>query len=290
MDGIWASFPVDLVAAGIVFILGLLYPVIPKSLQAYYLRRFWGKGVQGRGMVICYGGFTKAPSAAGISAATGAGDIAASGVAVSQSLQGVTGVQAVGSIEPPSPEYQYVKRYHDGREIRFQGPWENVLAVAEIRGASYIINTISKFRKEPVPVIVDEDVLKDLNRTIVALGSSSSNDMTDLILREQNNTFLDFTQENETVLIRDKRTGKTFTGFQEPVKQDLGIVLKIRNQRFPSNFFFVCAGLGEWGTSGAAWYLATKWCELQKEFDDSFGIIVEVELHSDQSARRVFPT
>jgi len=67
------------------------------------------------------------------------------------------------------------------------------------------------------------------------------------------------------------------------------MVLKVTNQRFPGCFFFVCAGLGEWGTSGAAWYLATKWRDLQKEFGNAFGIVVEVELRSDESARRVFP-
>jgi hypothetical protein len=71
--------------------------------------------------------------------------------------------------------------------------------------------------------------------------------------------------------------------------RDYGIVLKIPNLRFPGQFFFVCAGLGEWGTSGASWYLATKWRDLQSEFGDAFGVVVEVEIGSDESACRVFP-
>ncbi len=43
------------------------------------------------------------------------------------------------------------------------------------------------------------------------------------------------------------------------------------------------------GTLGASWYLATKWRDLQSEFADAFGIVVEVELGSDESAFRVFP-
>ncbi len=45
----------------------------------------------------------------------------------------------------------------------------------------------------------------------------------------------------------------------------------------------------EWGTSGASWYLAAKWRELQLEFGESFGIVVEVEIGSAESALRVFP-
>lgn len=73
------------------------------------------------------------------------------------------------------------------------------------------------------------------------------------------------------------------------MKKDYGMILKIPNLRFPDRFFFVCACLGEWGTSGASWYLATKWRDLLSEFKEAFGIVVEVDLGSDQSARRVFP-
>lgn len=73
------------------------------------------------------------------------------------------------------------------------------------------------------------------------------------------------------------------------MKKDYGIVLKSPNRRFIGKFFFVCAGLGEWGTSGASWYLATKWRDLQSEFGDAFGVVVEVGIGSDESARRIFP-
>jgi hypothetical protein len=100
-----------------------------------------------------------------------------------------------------------------------------------------------------------------------------------------NNTFLEFVQQQNLVHIHDKQTNKRFS----PTNKDYGLVLKIPNLRFPNHFFFVCAGLGEWGTSGASWYLASKWKQLHKEFGDAFGVVVEVEIGSDESARRVFP-
>jgi hypothetical protein len=53
--------------------------------------------------------------------------------------------------------------------------------------------------------------------------------------------------------------------------------------------WIVCAGIGERGTSGTAWYLANKWQELRsKTKDKPFAAIfrVEPDAHSgrDQSA------
>lgn len=250
-----ADIAINLGVALFVIFLVFLLSAIRRKYNAYYLRRFWGKGVLGRDFVISYGGFFDSRL-----------------------------------VEANPTRFRYVKRYHDGRVVKFVGPWGNVVADAEIRSASYIIETLSKYRKEAVRVEVDATALANLDRTFVALGSSSSNDITDLILHEANNTFLEFGQEDGTFLIRDKKTNNKFKGFQPPMNNDIGIVLKIPNQRFPGHFLFVCAGLGEWGTSGASWYLATKWRELQKEFGDSFGIVVEVEQGSDQSARRIILT
>lgn len=251
---IWISLTINLFAGVLIFLLGLFWPVIPKSYRKFLLRRFWGKGVFGQDFVISYGAL------------------------IDSRLT-----------EPNPPPYRFVKRYHDGRVIQLVGPWGNIVGDCEIRSASYIINTLSTFRKRAVAVVDDATAFANLNRTFVALGSSSSNEISELILREPNNTYLEFGQVGNTTFIRDKETGNEFRGFQEPVKKDYGIVLKIPNLRFPGHFFFVCAGLGEWGTSGASWYLATKWRHLQSEFGNAFGIVVEVEIRSDKSARRVFP-
>jgi hypothetical protein len=104
-------------------------------------------------------------------------------------------------------------------------------------------------------------------------------------MSEPNNTFLEFVHQQNNVYISAKQTNKRFS----ITNKDYGLILKIPNLRFPNHFFFVCAGLGEWGTSGASWYLASKWKDLQKEFGKAFGVVVEVDVGSDESARRVFP-
>lgn len=262
MNQIWIQVLITFGVAVLFFVLGDFLQIISKRFRKRLLRRFWGKEVVGQDFVICYGTLKDS--------------------------------RLMPPNRPPQPGdkdyYRYGKRYRDGRDIRLVGPWEGIVGGCEVRAASYIVNELSGYRNMPIAVMDDETASQNLNRTFVALGSSSSNEITDLVLREPNNKFLEFGQEGPaTTFILDKKSGTRFEGFKEPVKKDYGMVVKLPNLRFPGHVFFVCAGLGEWGTSGASWYLAAKWRELQSRFGDAFGIVVEVELGVDESARRVFP-
>ena len=252
-EEMWISLVINLFAGILIFLLGLFWPIIPKSYQKFQLRRFWGKGVLRDQFAIAYGALIDSRLA-----------------------------------QPNPPQVRYLKRYHDGRTLGIPGPWGNVLGDCEVRSLSYIINTLSAFRKKAVTVVADADGFGNLSRSFVALGSPSSNEISDLILRESNNKFLRFGQDASDVFIEDIQSGTKFRGFQGPVRKDYGIVVKIKNERFPGHYFFVCAGLGEYGTSGASWYLSAKWKDLLEH--DQFGLVVEVEIGLDESANKVFPT
>lgn len=253
--GIFTDFLITLLGGIVVFLFGLSWPKIPKSYRQFHLCRFWGKGVLSDDFVVSYAAFLDSRHKEGY-----------------------------------PHEFWYMKHYRDDREAQFVGPRGQVAAIAEIRSASYFINTLSKYRKKAVPLSDDWATFDNLNRTFVSIGSSTTNETTGLIIRQQNNKFLEFDQKGRTFIILDKKTNKEFKGdFQGSVKKDHGMILKIPNQRYPGHFFFVCAGLGEWGTSGASWYLATNWRDLQKEFGNkAFGIVVEVECGTDESAQRIF--
>ena len=251
-ETIWISLAVNLAAGVIIFLIGLFWPVIPKSYQKYQLRKFWGKGILGADFIIAYG------------------------TLIDSRLT-----------QPNPPPVRFVKRYHDGRSIGITGPWGNIVGDCEIRSSSYIINSISSFRKNAITVAADSECFANLNRTFVTLGSPASNEISDLALREPNNTFLRFDQDAKGAYILDIASNRQFRGFQLPIKQDYGLIVKIKNLRFPNHYFFVCAGLGEYGTSGATWYLVNYWQELKQSKE--FGIVVEVELGSDGSAKKVFP-
>lgn len=61
-------------------------------------------------------------------------------------------------------------------------------------------------------------------------------------------------------------------------------MLKLPNDQFPEHSLFVCAGLGEWGTSGAGWYPARNKRRLPDT--TAFCAVVEVKI-GDESARIV---
>ncbi|MDD5693244.1 MAG: hypothetical protein PHU86_02135 [Patescibacteria group bacterium] len=66
---------------------------------------------------------------------------------------------------------------------------------------------------------------------------------------------------------------------------DLGVLMRIRNPWHKKFYLFVCAGLGEWGTSGSAYYLFQNWKQLYKENKNKdFCYLIRVRPDSDESA------
>lgn len=250
-----ADLASSLFAGVLIFFVGFFWPKIPKSIKKFWLRKFWGKGVLGKDLVIAYGALRDSRHR-----------------------------------EPNAGRFWYDKIHHDGSMVSITGPREHIVSNCEVRSASYLINTLSTYRDKVVPVEDDAMAFRCLNRSIVALGSPSSNEISRLILRESENEFLEFVQEDiNIVYIRDKKNGRRFPGSETVISKDYGLIVKIPNSRFKGRVFFVCAGLGEWGTSGASWFLSNKWNDLRKEFGDAFGIVVEVDICSDESTKRVFP-
>lgn len=242
-----------LVSGVAIFMIGLFWPILPKSIKKFKLRQFFGKSIFKSGVIVTYGAFKDSRHR-----------------------------------ESSPSRYWYDKHYHDRRWIAFVGPREFVVSACEIRSASYLISSISPYKKNIVKVLADLEVFPNLDNTIISLGGGASNEISRLALEEPENIFLEFVQESEDVIIHDKRSGNIYRGFKLPRPKDYGIILRIPNKRFPGKYFLVCAGIGEWGTSGASWYLANKWVALNKEFSGAFGIVVEVEIGSDESAIRVF--
>jgi hypothetical protein len=69
----------------------------------------------------------------------------------------------------------------------------------------------------------------------------------------------------------------------------VGVLMRLQNPYHPNHKLFVCAGIGEWGTSGAAYYLFKNWRKLYKRFGSktNFALIIKVNINSDESAREI---
>jgi hypothetical protein len=268
-DDLYSNFLVNVAAAFFVLLLGLCWDRIPKSWRGFRMRQFWGRDLFRGRFLICH--------------AT---------VQVDRSRNELFGLAAnAGPTGPgaarPISVSPFLKKYRDGTSEIIYGPSENVMGDTEIRSVTHLLRELSRSGSFQVEVESDVRALERLEGSIVALGSSATNELTRLILAEPNNTFFDFGHDECASFIYDKTSGKRYVGFCEPLRKDLGIILKLPSLRFPGSMFFVCAGLGDWGTSGAAWYLASHWNKLRAEKPESFGLLVEVNIGSDQSARAV---
>lgn len=250
-----ATFGVDLIKNAIIalliLVLGSAWRVIPKSWDRIRARRFWGEGVSSGGIAICFGSLIDTRLIDG-----------------SQSGPG------------------YSKIYRDGRKINVSGPTESIVGLCEVRSASYLLNALAKFRRVPLGIDDDKTVLKHLDRSVISLGSAVSNEIAEIIERDSRNKFFSFDYTGSPA-IRCKATDTPLSLGNSEVRRDYGLIVKIINTRFPKHFLILCAGLGEWGTSGAAWYLANHWRDLSR-LGKEFGCVVEVEIGSDQSARIVY--
>jgi hypothetical protein len=250
------DFVVDTVRSAIVAVvilaLGTAWREAPKSLDLLRAKRFWGNGISGNGIALCFGTLVDS------------------------------------RLHEPSPgnPLRFVKQFRDGRVIRISGPTDRIIGIGEVRAATYFINMLSKSRRSPVIIEDDQTAIKLLIRSIVGIGSGVSNEITEIIEHDSGNRF--FTIESGDLFgIRCVNTDTILKFEPTFARRDHGVILKIANTRFPGQYLFACAGLGEWGTSGAAWYLATHWKELDS-LGNEFGCVVEVEIGSDQSARIVY--
>ena len=69
---------------------------------------------------------------------------------------------------------------------------------------------------------------------------------------------------------------------------DCAFIIKTHPYSNPERTWLCCAGVGEWGTSGAAWLLARKWKDIRKWAKNRpFAIITKTHINSDESTQLV---
>lgn len=252
MNDFFCSLVVNLLAGVIIFIVGIFWPIIPRLKNVYILKRFFGKDIINSNISIVYGALKD------------------SRFYVNKTV-----------CNPDIFKFRAAKIYKTREPILLQGPTGNIVGECEIRSSSYLINTLSNYRKKPVNIISDTEALSNEKQTIISLGSSSSNELSDYIFHLENNKYFGFTESGDA--IKNLKTGNLIKGFQEPEKFDYGIILKLINKASPEHFYMVCAGLGEYGTSGAAWFLSTNFKDYRNY--PEFGLVVKVKPGLDISAK-----
>lgn len=169
-------------------------------------------------------------------------------------------------------QYGYPLMKYGGAQIRIS----KLLAYADTVSLKYLIDLISKILGSKSIISTDEDLKNELNLSFISFGGS--NFYCTYVLSQSDNKFYSF---NGNKIINNQ----TSKEFKNDGVYDYGFVIKYKHQNFPKKTWLIIAGLGETGTRGAAWYLATNWRKLAEKYNDkTFGLVVKVNTGIDGSA------
>lgn len=142
----------------------------------------------------------------------------------------------------------------------------------EVRAAKYLAEIIGAVSRQAPMLSSDYDLRKRLDISFVSFGGPKSNYKTRDVIENKGNLLINF----DNVNFLSKGSGRIVLHPEQNF--DYGLILKIHPTQFPKRVWLICAGLGEWGTSGAAWYLAHKWKEIHHYAKQKpFAIIVRVK-------------
>lgn len=182
---------------------------------------------------------------------------------------------------PPSGENRRFFKAFPTHMTFLPGAFGEIVGYCSARAAKYITEALTKVPGVSVYTVSDAEVVGNWLASFVNIGSSSSNIKTDHIKKLPENQWL-ADDVNGKIELKDG------TVIRMEADADKGYILKIPNPHSEGNSLFVCAGIGEWGTSGAAWFLSAKWKVLSRRFgSNSFMLVVSVRPGSDHTAQEI---
>jgi hypothetical protein len=154
-----------------------------------------------------------------------------------------------------------------------------------MRTAKYIAESFGKHIQVFPRLIPDEEIKERLDISFCAVGGQN-NLKTHDILEDENNTFFRFDWASNPAI---SVIGNSDLKYTHDGTYDYGYIIKITPKLFENRTWIGVAGLGEWGTSGAAWYLARNWKKIEKIYrNHAFGLIVKVKVGKDESAQPIY--
>jgi hypothetical protein len=194
---------------------------------------------------------------------------------------------AVSRSELSPGQARFVKRFHGRRADAPVIGEDKLLRSRTARMTKYAAEALSKFqaKEKGARIVLDEEVINLWDGSFFCFGSADCNIKTfDIENLPQNNLYtLGFDDGRHRCFVVNGET------FSIAPRTDRGIIARFLNPYFTEHFLFICAGLGEWGTSGAAYFLFDQWRQLNARFRNrrNFCLVIEVETDSDQSAKEI---
>jgi hypothetical protein len=153
---------------------------------------------------------------------------------------------------------------------------DKVASMSEVRASAYLSSKL--VASVGIGIASDEATRAILDADYIALGAMNnqlSRSMFDVAQVEFHMSTGQFIS----------KTAKRPIKVPAQPNHDYGVLLKMHPVQFPERTWITCSGYGEWGTSGAAWFLANRWRKIADQVQHSaFVAVIDVEREKDESA------
>ena len=163
------------------------------------------------------------------------------------------------------------------------------LAVArnDIQALLYVSSLFDSTPSCPNIMQVDGDIVEQCDSSFISFGLSS-NDCTHLYLDESDDPLFEIVEDGSGSEYLRMSSGREYVSTTD---KQFGLILRHTpaNQGVPGRRWFIIAGLGASGTTGAAWFLSHNWRELAKRTrpGSDFAVIVSCSPHTDRTAKLI---
>lgn len=158
-----------------------------------------------------------------------------------------------------------------------------IQSVSASRSVNYFAFVIGSNSEIPPRITSDADADSLMDISFISIGGYTNLKTVDLFDNE-NNVFLDFNLNQESIVSKTSR--EAIVHAESEV--DYGIIIKISPFANSQRTWICCAGFGEWGTSGAAWWISRNWKMIHRRAKSKpFACITRTRVGSDDSTRMV---
>jgi hypothetical protein len=187
----------------------------------------------------------------------------------------------------PQGQNRFVKNFQGRKPNSPLVGEDKILGSCSVRVTKYSSSEFALFRQKtnPVKIVLDEEVINNWEGTFICFGSSDSNIKTfDIESLNENNLYSFDSGQNGI-----RRFNINGLHYSIDQNGDVGVLFRLNNPYHQGDKLFICAGIGEWGTSGAAYYMFKNWRNLYKRFGSkkNFVLVLQVDRNSDESAREI---
>ncbi|MCB2200261.1 hypothetical protein KQI63_12705 [bacterium] len=182
---------------------------------------------------------------------------------------------------------KHVFKKKDDNQAHINGS-RDLIGDCTARSIQYLSSWLSGTLKSDPTLLMDNSEKATWDNNLILIGSKSSNVKTEIYEGEMYKKYLYFGQNESGTFIQWNSDNKKYYISDN---KDKGVIIKTRNPFYKDKFVILCAGLGCYGTSGAAYYLYKHWKHLYSKYKgDEFAVVLETHIGADETAKIIVST